>query len=124
MLNAFHNGLRTIEIPGDPENSQVNYPVNGPFSHVCKIEAYDAITGRLSVTSVWDESPEVDKKRFSCVAKFLGRPGIPPDNLVNRDEFITIHRVGEFNSDGSGEPSGFELRDKDTFKVSWVSFFF
>jgi len=122
MMNVMLAGFQGIPVHGNPQVSHVNYPVNGPLTLTGKIKSYDPVTGRMQVEAHWDGSSS--KLRFNVVAKYRGQEGIPTADEVVIEEECDFHRVGDFNSAGSGPVSGYELRTEDPTKVSWVSFFF
>ena len=95
-LNAMVKGLEGIPVSGNPNRSQVNFPINGPLRQTGRIVAYDPFSGILQIEADWDKSE--NKLRFNVRAKYKGQPGIPKVDEIEVGQFCDFHRVGHNNT--------------------------
>lgn len=66
---------------------------------------------------IWDMG--ATKKEFYFLLLYAGKSDYPGPNTVTYNQVIPIHRVGEYEGQGT---YGFELHEENTNKISWVAF--
>jgi len=120
MRNSLFPGLSGIEM-NSQEYTHIPTPIDGPLCLTGIIKIYDETTGRIQVVPDWDFKKSTTLYAW---ARYQGEPGIPTQDEAQPGQPVVLHRVGDFNTAGTGQPGGYELREKSQNKVSWVAFFF